>query len=102
MIFKTSRLRAFAVELGFTFIVSALVFAQTPVSTPLTIDQTNVPIRVDGHLNDWPSVRMILLNLPSQVTYGKAYWKGEADFSGRVFLTYDEQLLYVAAGSQKN
>ncbi len=78
------------------------LFAQTPVPTAITIDEADVPIRVDGHLNDWPSARMILLNRKNQVTYGKAYWKGELDFSCRVFLTYDEQYLYVAAIVQKS
>ncbi len=75
--------------------------AQMPEPAPITIDETAVPIRVDGHLSDWPAARMILLNRINQITEGKAYWKGEGDFSGRVFLTYDEQYLYIAAIVQK-
>ncbi len=75
--------------------------AQTPQPTPLTIDGTPLPIRVDGHLIEWPNARMVLLDQRSQVTEGKAFWKGEDDFSGRVFLTYNEQFLYIAAIVQK-
>jgi len=63
---------------------------------PLTIDETLIPMRVDGHLVEWPAARMILLDKKSQVTYGKAYWKGADDFSGRVFLTYDADDLYIS------
>ncbi len=41
------------------------------------------------------------MDRPSQMTYGKNYWKGEDDFSGRAFLTYDEQFLYVAVIVEK-
>ncbi len=96
---KTWRLYVFVVE----FAVVVPVFGQTPLptTTPLTINQTNVPIRVDGHLNDWPEARMIYLGLKDQVVLGKNFWKGEDDFNGRVFVTYDEQYLYVAAIVQK-
>ena len=100
MSLKTWRLGVLAVEMALA--VPAIVFAQTPSPTSLTIDETNVPIRVDGHLSHWPSARMILLNRKNQLTYGKAYWKGEDDFSGRVFLTYDEQFLYIACIVRKN
>ncbi len=78
-----------------------LICAQTPTPTPITIDETTVPIRVDGHLNDWPAARMILLNRKNQITYGKAYWKGADDFGGRVFLTYDEQYFYISVIVEK-
>ncbi len=72
----------------------SLLFADSPV---LTVDQTLNPIRVDGHLEDWPSARMILLNQSSQIVEGRAFWHEEDDFSGRVFLTYDSQYFYVGA-----
>lgn len=100
--FKTWRLSVLAVELVFTLAVSTFSLAQTSTPTPLTIDQTNVPIRVDGHLNDWPEVRMIPLGQKSQITMGENFWKGEDDFNGRVFLTYDAQFLYIAAIVQKS
>ena len=99
MISKNWRLGVLALEMVFTASVAA--FAQTPRPSPLTIDETTVPIRVDGHLSDWPVTRMILLNQKSQITYGKAYWKDDQDFNGRIFLTYDEQYLYISAIVQK-
>ena len=68
--------------------------AATPT---FTVDDVPAPIRVNGHLDDWPTTRMILLGQPSQVIYGKAYWRGLEDFNGRIFLTYDSQYLYVGA-----
>lgn len=75
------------------------LFAETPA--PLTIDQTSVSIRADGHLEEWPSARMFLLNQKDQIVSGKNLWKGDEDFSGRIFLTYDEQFLYLGAIVQK-
>ncbi len=76
-------------------------FAQTPTPSALTIDQTSVPIRVDGHLEDWPSARMFRFDQKNQIIQGKSLWQGEDDFSGRVFLTYDDQYLYLSAVVKK-
>ncbi|HTA76805.1 MAG TPA: hypothetical protein VK791_06585, partial [bacterium] len=78
--------------------------ASTQVSSPsaITIDETTKSIRVDGYLVDWPVTRMILLNQKSQVTYGILNWKSKDDFSGRVFMTYDSQYLYLSAIVQKS
>src|SRR5579871_4320977 len=94
---KTWRLGVLAV--GMALAVSAL--GQTPTATPLSINQTDVPIRVDGHLSDWPEARMIYLGREDQLTLGKNFWHGEDDFSGRVFVTYDQQYLYISAIVQK-
>jgi hypothetical protein len=83
-------------------------FGQTPSPTPssmslwtppppITVNETNKPIRIDGFLVDWPIARMILLNQKSQVSYGMLNWKTKDEFSGRIFLTYDSQYLYLSA-----
>jgi hypothetical protein len=82
-------------------------WGETPTATPhtpepITVNDTNKSIRVDGYLVDWPVTRMILLNQKSQVTYGILNWKTKDDFSGRVFLTYDAQYLYLSAIIQKS
>lgn len=89
MKFKTLRLCVSAVNVLFACAVP--VFSET-----FTVNDTSAPIRIDGHLTDWPSARMIRLDQKSQVTLGRAYWKGEDDFSGRVFITYDSQYLYLS------
>ncbi len=95
-------IRFFPVFLLLIFLLPPLLYSGTaPVPTPITIDETAIPIRIDGHLSDWPAARMILLNQKSQVTYGQVYWKGKDDFSGRVFITYDSEYLYVSAIVQK-
>jgi hypothetical protein len=90
--------------LGWMAFCPAAGRGQTPVPTldrttlaPITVNDTNRSIRVDGFLVDWPVTRMILLNQKSQVTYGLLNWKSKDDFSGRIFLTYDDQYLYLAA-----
>jgi hypothetical protein len=85
--------------LAFPAAVWAQTSTPTPAETPLiiTVNDTNKPIRVDGYLVDWPVSRMILLNQKSQVTYGLLNWKSKDDFSGRIFLTYDDQYLYLSA-----
>src|ERR1019366_3583078 len=89
---KTWRLGVLAVS--FIFPVYAL-------AEVLAVDETSVPIRVDGHLSTWPAARMILLGQASQVVSGKSFWKNADDFNGRIFITYDSQFLYVAAIVQK-
>ena len=61
--------------------VSALVFPCSVWAEVLTVDETTVPIRVDGHLSKWPAARMILLGQPSQVVSGKSFWKSAEDFN---------------------
>ncbi len=96
------RLRQTSLILGFVGQVAlALVLPFSSRAEKLTVDEASTPIRVDGHLTDWPEARMILLDQLSQVNSGKAFWKSSDDFSGRVFLTYDSLYLYVAAIVQK-
>ena len=80
-------------------------FSPTPLFSQtenITVDETPVSIRVDGHLDDWPSARMIELDQLDQVVIGKILWKGKDDFNGRFFLCYDAKYLYLAALVQKS
>lgn len=52
---------------------------------------------VDGHLEDWPAALRIDLSDAAPVSVGRAAWKGPADLSGVVLLTYDADYLYVGA-----
>jgi hypothetical protein len=84
-------------------ICGAETITPTPtVPAPITVNDTDRSIRVDGYLVDWPVTRMILLNQKSQVTSGILNWKSKDDFSGRVFITYDDQYLYLSAIVQKS
>jgi len=95
MKFKTLRLCGFVLALGSLFPFYA--FAE-----PMTVPESPAPIRVDGHLETWPEARMFLLDKKSQVVQGNILWKGNDDFNGRVFLTYDDQYLYIAAIVKKS
>jgi len=82
----------------FLFSVSCLLFQTFPAfSDVLTVDDTQVSLSMDGHLQDWPECRMIDLDQSQQVVEGKFFWKGSDNFSGRVFLTYDKEYLYLSA-----
>src|SRR5579859_2030179 len=83
--------------LCFSILAAALILTFSAHADVLTIDETTTSLRIDGHLDSWPEARMITLNQASQITEGKVFWKDEDDFSGRIFLTYDSQYLYVAA-----
>ncbi len=72
------------------------IFPPACFSDPLTVNDTSIALNMDGHLEDWPACRMIDLNQDSQVVDGKFFWKSPDQFSGRVFLTYDSEFLYVA------
>ncbi len=98
---RVGRVLSAGIVLILGFLFTTVLPAQTTQPTPLTVEGVPSPIRIDGHLSEWPTARMILLNRPSQVTLGKVYWKGEDDFSARIFLTYDDQFLYLAAIIQK-
>jgi hypothetical protein len=69
---------------------------------PVTIDETATPIRVDGHLGEWPEARMIILGDRSQVVSGGINWKDRDRFNARVFLTYDAEYLYLSAIVKKS
>ncbi|MGH7739813.1 MAG: sugar-binding protein [bacterium] len=66
------------------------------------MNDTPNPLNMDGHLRDWPDCRMITLDQSDQVVEGKAFWKGADDFSGRIFLTYDTEYLYISAVVTRN
>jgi hypothetical protein len=104
---KTNRSFWFVLVLVYLSFSSSAAWSQTSTATPfspspITIDETDKSIRVDGYLIDWPVTRMILLNQKSQVTYGILNWKTKDDFSGRIFMTYDSQYLYLSAIVQKS
>ncbi len=77
--------------------IPPFVCAQTSILTPLTIDEATTPIRIDGHLDDWPTSRLFHLYRKNQVTSGAPFWKDDDNFSGRIFITYNAQYLYLAA-----
>lgn len=66
-----------------------------------TAFRLTTPIKVDGDLGDWPKAAMpILIDKQSQLTPGADStdnWSGPSDLSGKIYVAYDDQYLYLAA-----
>ncbi len=87
----------------FFLALSFLLYQNIPAfSETITVGDTNVSLSMDGHLQDWPDCRMINLDNADQVVEGKFFWKGPDDFNGRIFITYDQEFLYLAAVVTRN
>jgi len=54
-------------------------------------------LRVDGRLGDWSTAGRLSLETKSQVVEGRPYWQGPESLSAKVYLSYDESNLYLAA-----
>lgn len=54
-------------------------------------------IRVDGRLDDWPPSCRWVLDSKDQVLDGHPYWQGPESLSAKIYFSYDDQNLYVAA-----
>ncbi|MCX6910445.1 MAG: hypothetical protein NTY01_20715, partial [Verrucomicrobia bacterium] len=56
------------------------------------------PPAVDGQLEDWGNVPgALLLNRAEQATWGGGAWKSPSDLSAKVWLTWRQDMLYLAA-----
>lgn len=74
------------------FLVSN-IFAAKPSYTCYRLDASK-PLTIDGKLDDWPDLPILLLGQSQQVCSGA--WQGPADSMARVRLTWDDQNLYFA------
>lgn len=54
-------------------------------------------LRVDGRLDDWPPSCRWILDSKNQVLDGSPYWQGPESLSAKIYFSYDDQNLYVAA-----
>ncbi|HBG27275.1 MAG: hypothetical protein A2Y10_02425 [Planctomycetes bacterium GWF2_41_51] len=55
------------------------------------------PIMIDGNLEDWAGIPAIALDRKEQVSYGAANWTDINDLSGKIYLAYRYEGLYIAA-----
>lgn len=79
-----------------TFSVTA--FAEQPSATAY---YTEIPITLDGELNEWNLSSPIEINDISQVIRDSDTWLGETDVSCTVYLMWDEENLYLAADTKE-
>lgn len=55
------------------------------------------PIVIDGNLDDWNTSSPIVIDQEAQVIRDVSFWQGENDLSATVYVTWDEENLYLAA-----
>lgn len=60
------------------------------------------PVKLDGNLADWTDAKPLLLNQESQLHEGFSQWKGPKDLSGKVYVKWDNDSLYLAADVNDN
>ena len=61
------------------------------------ITDTATPILVDGDLSDWTIPPTLVLDKKENVVVGQNDWTGPDYASAKVFITYDQKNLYIAA-----
>jgi len=54
-------------------------------------------LRIDGRLDDWPVAGRWELDSKNQVLDGRPYWQGPGSLSAKIYFSYDEDNLYMAA-----
>ncbi len=82
--------------LSLVLLVAGFVFAEKPVTTLCKISTT---MTIDGSLSDWEAagIKPIEINKPEQVAIGKPYWLGAEKQSGKIYIAFTDDTLYVAA-----
>ena len=76
---------------------TSLAGASARAATVQMGDTMGRPITVDGSFQDWPAVQSLVLNRKDQVTIGGDAWTGPATLSATIFVSYDQNFLYVGA-----
>jgi hypothetical protein len=83
------------IALGVTLTSATKAYCQEIIKIPFKPDPA---ITIDGDLNDWNTIpNKQILNSKEHVTYGADKWKGAADLSATVQLSWRPDALYVAA-----
>jgi len=74
-------------------LVPVCAFAQAAVS----VMDSAAPPQLNGDLTGWPKTPAIVLDKKEQVVIGQSDWTGPDMLSGKVYITYDKDNLYIAA-----
>lgn len=86
--------RIFAAVLLAMGMSGATAWAQQPEAEAY---QAENPITIDGELSEWNLSSPLVIEDASQVIRDGDHWLGETDVSGRIYLMWDEETLYLAA-----
>lgn len=89
-------MKKIAIILTLVLLLSSFIFAEKPITTLCKISGG---ITVDGALEDWVAVgiKPIEISKPEQVAIGKPYWLGAEKQSGKIYVAFTDETLYVAA-----
>ncbi len=80
----------------FFLLTPALSRAQATAS----ITDTAAPPQLNGDLTGWPKTPAIVLDKKEQLVIGQSDWTGPDFLSGKIYITYDKNNLYIAADIQ--
>jgi hypothetical protein len=83
----------------------SLAFADPPAVHPKTGEELVIevfrgtPNAIDGDLSDWNLSAMTpaVLDAQEQLYTGQTYWDGPEDCSGKFYLEWDDENIYIAA-----
>jgi hypothetical protein len=89
-------MKKIAVILSYVLLLSGFVFAGKPTTTLCKISGG---ITIDGSLEDWVAagIKPIEINKPEQVAIGKVDWLGAEKQSGKIYVAFTDNTLYIAA-----
>lgn len=86
------------------FLTSSDSLAKLMTGAPVKISKKTAaaklvssPLKIDGSLSDWADAKPLFLNQESQLQEGFSVWKGTNDLSGRIYMKWDSNNLYIAA-----
>jgi hypothetical protein len=59
--------------------------------------KTEENVIIDGNLTEWETSSPVVVDNAGQLVRDETIWKGPLDFSGQIYLMWDEDNLYIAA-----
>jgi len=86
-------LAALALALAVVVLCAAALADETPT---IIAHKAATPIVADGDLSDWDLSSPAVMDNAYQVIRDVSFWQGENDLSGKVYVAYDEENLYLA------
>ncbi|HPI03411.1 MAG TPA: sugar-binding protein [Candidatus Goldiibacteriota bacterium] len=73
---------------------AVFVYAEKPKTTLSIVSEG---FTIDGSLADWSAITPVVLDSAKMLTHGKTEWAGKEVQSGKVYVAFTQDALYVAA-----
>jgi hypothetical protein len=82
-----------------SIVLSCPIFPYSLLAAPPTVSvaDTTAPPSLNGDLTGWPQQPAIVLDQKENLVVGQADWTGPDVLSGKIYITYDKDNLYIAA-----